>query len=82
MLAGAGVAALLMLIFGSWAVLFGFDVWMWSGWAAAIMAVMWAVTAAALALVGRNALRRMSPPMSETTESVKEDAQWVTRPHG
>lgn len=82
MLAGAGVAALLMLIFASLALHFGLAAWLWSGWAAAIVAVMWAVTAVALASAGRNALRRMAPPMSETTETVKEDAQWVRRPHG
>lgn len=82
MLAGAGVAGHLLLIFASLALMFGLGAWMPLGWAALIVAVVWAVVAAVLAASGRSNLRRIPPPMEQTVETVKEDAQWARKPHG
>jgi uncharacterized membrane protein YqjE len=78
MLAGAGVAALLML--GSLTALLilalatGMPAWA----AALIVTVLWAAVAATLALVGRRTLQEMGKPIPEkTVETVKEDVQWL-----
>jgi hypothetical protein len=82
MLAGAGVAGHLLLIFASLAAMFGLGAWMSLGWAALIVAAVWAVTAAVLAAAGRSDLRRVPPPMDQTVETVKEDARWARKPRG
>jgi hypothetical protein len=81
-LAGAGVAGQLVLVFASLALMFGLGRWMAWGWAALIVAVAWAAVAAVLASTGRRALRRAAPPLQETVETLKEDAQWAKRPRG
>jgi uncharacterized membrane protein YqjE len=50
-----------------------------NGWVAAlIVAVVYAVAAAILALVGRDRVQESMPPApEETVESVKEDVQWA-----
>jgi uncharacterized protein YacL len=45
--------------------------------AALIVAVLLLALAAALALAGRNRLRRATPPAPQTVETVKEDVQWA-----
>lgn len=82
MFAGAGVAGHLLLIFASLALMFGLGAWMRLGWAALIVAVLWAVVAAVLAASGRSNLRRIPPPMEQTVETVKEDARWARKPRG
>jgi membrane protein implicated in regulation of membrane protease activity len=82
MLAGAGVGAHLMLAFGSLALMFGLGHWMALGWAALIVAVLWAAVAAALASSGRKAIKNVSPALPQTTDTLKEDAQWAKRPRG
>jgi uncharacterized membrane protein YqjE len=82
MLAGAGYAGHLLVLFLSLALMFLLDVWMPIGWAALIVAVLWGIVAAVLASRGRAALKRSTPPMTETVETLKEDAQWAKRPRG
>ena len=82
MLAGAGYAGHLLVLFLSLALMFLLDVWMPIGWAALIVAVLWGIVAAVLASRGRAALKRATPPMTETVETLKEDAQWAKRPRG
>lgn len=82
LLAGAGVGANLMLTFASLALVFGLSHWMALGWAALIVTVLWAIVAAALASSGRKALRTVNPTLPQTTETLKEDAQWAKRPRG
>lgn len=79
MLGGAGIAGWLMLLFLSLALMFALDNAMGTGWAALIVAVIWAVVAAALGAAGRSRLRRATPPLQETTQTLKEDAQWAKR---
>ena len=82
MLAGAGYAGHLLVLFLSIAVMFGLGHWMPLGWAALIVGVIWGIVAAVLASSGRKNLKRATPPMSETVETLKEDAQWAKRPRG
>jgi uncharacterized membrane protein YqjE len=82
MLAGAGYAAHLLTLFLSLALMFLLDVWMPIGWAALIVGVLWGIVAFALQASGRKQLQRTTPPMTETVETLKEDAQWAKRPRG
>lgn len=82
MLAGAGVGANLVLTFVSLAVMFGLGAWMPLGWAALIVGVVWAIASAALASSGRKALTTVNPSLPQTTETLKEDAQWAKKPRG
>ena len=82
MLAGAGVGGNLVLTFASLALMFGLGHWMALGWAALIVAVLWAVGSALLASSGRTALKRVDPTLAQTTETLKEDARWAQKPRG
>lgn len=82
MLAGAGVGGHLVLVFASLALMFALGGLMPIGWAALVVAVLWAVVAAVLASAGRKNLQRATPPLPETVETLKEDAQWAKRPRG
>ena len=79
MLGGAGVAGLLTLLFLSLALMFALANAMDVGWAALIVGALWAVAAAVLAAAGRARQRRATPPLEETTETLKEDARWAKR---
>jgi uncharacterized membrane protein YqjE len=79
LLGGAGIAAWLTLLFLSLALMFALANAMDIGWAALIVAVLWAVVAGALAALGRSRLRQATPPLQETKETLKEDAQWARR---
>ena len=82
MLAGAGYAGHLLVLFLSLALMFLLDVWMPIGWAALIVAVIWGIVGFVLYSSGRKNLQRATPPMTETVETLKEDAQWAKRPRG
>lgn len=75
MIGGAGIAAHTALLFGSLALLFLLDNAIPTGWAAFVVAVLYALVATALALAGRRELIAISGP-AHTVETVKEDAQW------
>jgi uncharacterized membrane protein YqjE len=77
LLAGAGVAGHLVLVFLSLTVMFALDNAMGTGWAALVVTLVWAVVAAVLASVGRKKLKTVSPKPEQTVQSLKEDAQWV-----
>lgn len=80
MLAGAGVAALLVAMLLSLALVFALGAVMPDGWAAVIVAVIWAIVAAALYAAGRKQLRTVSPVPQQTVETLKEDAEWLRHP--
>ena len=82
MLAGAGYAGHLLVLFLSLALMFLLDVWLPIGWAAFIVAVLWGIVAFVLQSSGRKNLKRATPPMQETVETLKEDAQWAKNPRG
>jgi hypothetical protein len=72
MLGGAGFAGYLVVLFLSialWAALAnGMD----EGWAALIVAALWAVVAAVLAVVGRARMRRINPKPERTVQTIQQ----------
>jgi uncharacterized membrane protein YqjE len=77
MLAGAGIAGHLVLVFASLALMFLLDDWMPLELAALITAVLWLAVAGALAMNGRAQLKKTNPTLPETQRSLKEDASWA-----
>jgi uncharacterized membrane protein YqjE len=77
MLAGAGVAALLMLGTLTAVLVVALDSALPLWLAALIVTLLWGVVAAVLAQAGRKALRAATPPAPQTVETVKEDIQWA-----
>jgi len=77
MLAGAGIAALLMVLFLSWTLLWLLDNWMARELAALIVAVLWGIVTAVLVSIGRKKLREANPQLPQTQQSLKEDAAWA-----
>ena len=82
MLGGAAVAGLLTLILLSFALVYGLANVMDAGWAALLVAVVWAAAGAALFVAGRNRMRTVSPVPRQTVETLKEDARWLQNPTG
>lgn len=74
---GAGLAGYFVLFFVSLAGMYGLDAVMPTGWAALIVAGVWALIAAVLALLGRSRLKNFNPKPERTIETVKEDVQWA-----
>lgn len=74
---GAGFAGYFVLVFLSLAGMYALDSVMPTGWAALIVAGVWAAIAAVLALVGRSKLKNFNPKPERTIETVKEDVQWA-----
>ena len=50
--------------------------------AALIMMALWAIVALVLVKAGQSALKRATPPVPQTVETVKEDIQWAKHPTG
>lgn len=69
LLAGAGVAALLLLVFLSVAAWWGLGNHMDRAWAGVVVAVVWAIVATVLALVGKKELEKIKG-LPETADSV------------
>ena len=72
MLAGAGVGGHFVLLFLSLALMFALGALMPLGWAALIVAVIWAIIAAVLASIGRKELKAIKglPQTSETLSEI------------
>lgn len=77
MLAGAGVAGHLMLVFLSLALTFLLDLWMPIACAALTTALLWGVVAAVLGMQGRKELKKTRPQLPETQQTLKEDLEWA-----
>ncbi|MGG6383262.1 phage holin family protein, partial [Paenarthrobacter sp. NEAU-H11] len=71
MLAGAGVAGHFVLVFLSLALMFALGALMPLGWAALIVAVVWGITAAVLASIGRKELKQIKG-LPQTGETLSE----------
>jgi uncharacterized membrane protein YqjE len=76
----AAVAGLLALVLVSFAIVFALSEVMPAGWAALIVAVVWAVIGAVTYSVGRQRLRAVSPVPPKTSQTLKEDMQWLRNP--
>jgi uncharacterized membrane protein len=74
---GAGFAGYFVLVFVSLAGMYGLDAVMPIGWAALIVAAVWAVIAAVFAVIGRRKMKGFNPKPERTIETVKEDVQWA-----
>jgi Putative Actinobacterial Holin-X, holin superfamily III len=74
---GAGFAGYFVLVFLSLAMMWALGSTMALGWAALIVAAVWAAIAAVLAVLGRSRLKRFNPKPERTIETVKEDVQWA-----
>jgi Putative Actinobacterial Holin-X, holin superfamily III len=72
MLGGAGFAGYMTLLFASSALWWGLANVMDQGWAALIVAVIWALIGAVLFLAGRHRLQQVRPTPERTAETVKE----------
>jgi uncharacterized membrane protein YqjE len=77
MMAGAAVAALLMLGALTALLIVVLDSFMALWLAVLIVTVLWGIVSAVLAQAGRNALQSATPPVPQTVETVKEDIQWA-----
>jgi hypothetical protein len=82
MLGGAGFAGYMAVVLLSFAVVFGLANVMDAGWAALIVAVVWAVAGAVLYAAGRRRLQSVDPVPRRTVDTIKEDAQWLKNPTG
>ena len=80
MFGGAGLGGYLVVVFLSLAAMFGIANGTGLGWAALIVAAVWAVVAAVLALAGKKQMARVSPKPDRTIQTLKEDAEWARHP--
>lgn len=72
MFGGAGLAGYMVALFLSIALWWGLANGMDEGWAALIVAVLWAVIGAVLAMLGRNKMREVHPKPERTVQTLKE----------
>jgi len=77
MFGGAGLAGFFTLFFVSLALTYLLDNWMPVELAALIVAVVWGIAAAVLALRGRKEMKAANPALPTTQQTLKEDAQWA-----
>jgi uncharacterized membrane protein YqjE len=82
MLGGAGFAGYLAVLMLSFAVVYGLANKIDAGWAALIVAVVWAIVAGVLYVIGKNKLKTVDPMPRRTVGTLKEDAQWLKNPTG
>jgi Flp pilus assembly protein TadB len=82
MLGGAGFAGYLAVVLLSFALVFALSNVMDPGWAALIVAVIWAIIGAVLYMNGRKKLQTVDPVPRRTVDTIKEDAQWLKNPTG
>lgn len=77
MLAGAGFAGYMVAVLLSLALVFALDAVMPLGWAAVVVAVIWAIIGGVLYAMGRNRMKDVDPVPRQTVETLREDAQWA-----
>ena len=77
MLGAAGLAGYFTLFFLSVALTYLLDNWMPVELAALIVALLWAIAAAVLALRGRAEMKKANPQLPVTQQTLKEDVQWA-----
>ncbi|MEV4278590.1 phage holin family protein [Actinoplanes xinjiangensis] len=82
MLGAAAFAGYLAVVLLSFAAVFGLANVMDTGWAALIVAAVWAIAGAALFVTGRNRLKTVDPVPHRTVDTLKEDARWLKNPNG
>ncbi len=80
MLAGAGYAGHLLVLFVSLTVMFALAHVVDIAWAALIVTALWAAVAAVLYVLGRKRLKDVNLKPERTVETLKEDAAWARHP--
>lgn len=81
MYAGAGIAGLLMAIMLSFALLYALSEIIHPAWAAFILTIIWAFIGLVLYMEARRKIKTVEP-LPQTTQSLKENAQWLQNPTG
>jgi hypothetical protein len=79
-LGAAGFAGYLTVVLLSFALVFALGNVMDLGWAALIVAVIWAIVGAVLYANGRKKLKDVDPVPHRTVDTIKEDAEWLKNP--
>ncbi len=77
LLGGAGLSGYFTLLFASVALMYLIDQAIPLGWAAFVVAVMYALVGAVLYTTGRREWKKVSPTPQRTAETVKEDVRWA-----
>ena len=72
LLGAAGFAGYMVVLFLSFALWWGLENIMDAGWAALIVAVIWAIIGAVLYASGRSKLKRVHPKPERTVETIKQ----------
>lgn len=80
MLGAAALAGLMVIVLASFALVYALANVMDAGWAALIVAALWAIAGAVLFVLGRGRMREVSVKPEQTVETLKEDAQWARHP--
>jgi hypothetical protein len=80
MLGAAAFAGYLTVVLLSFALVFALSNVMDAGWAALIVAVLWAIVGGVLYANGRKKLKAVDPVPHRTVDTIKEDAQWLKNP--
>lgn len=80
LLGAAGYAGHLVLLFGSFALVFGLGQVTGIAWACLIVTLLWATIGGLLARQGKRALSGVHPKPERTIQTLKEDAQWARHP--
>ena len=80
MLAGAGYAGHLLVLFVSLTVMFALSHVVDIAWAALIVSALWGAGAAVLYVVGRSRLNEVHVKPEQTVETLKEDVKWAQHP--
>lgn len=78
LLGGAAYAGHLVALFASLALMLGLGALLPLGWAALVVALLWAAVGAVLHSRGRRELATVNPKPERTIESIKEDVQWAS----
>ena len=77
MFGGAGLAGHFAMFFLSFALVYLLDNWIPVELAALIAGLVWAMTAAVLAIRGRKEIKEANPQLPTTQQTLKEDVRWA-----
>ena len=77
MFGGAGLAGHFALFFLSFALTYLLDNWMPVEVAALVVALVWGIAAAVLAMRGRKEIKAANPQLPTTQKTLKEDVRWA-----
>ncbi len=77
MFGGAAFAGWMVGLFASLALMYTLHAFMPTGWAALIVAILWAIVGALLFTRGRKQLKDVRPVPAQIVETLKEDVEWA-----